>query len=124
MNYLLLANLVVLAHAGFVLFVVGGGLAVLRWPRLAWLHLPAAVWGMGIELSGGICPLTYLENHFRRLGGAAGYEWPFVTHYLEPVLYPIGLTRQTQLFMGGGVLLLNAVVYGWLWRRRRHRTGA
>lgn len=120
MNYLLLADLVVLVHAGFVLFVVGGGLAVLRWPRLAWLHLPAAAWGVGIELGGAICPLTHLENHLRRLGGESGYAWPFVAHYLEPVLYPVGLTRQTQLGLGVGVLLLNAVVYGLIWRRH-HR---
>jgi len=120
-SYLLLADLVVLAHAGFVLFVVCGGLAVLRWPRLAWLHLPAVVWGVIIEVSSGICPLTYLENYFRKLGGAGGYELPFVARYFEPILYPVGLTSQTQLFMGVGLLLFNTALYGWLWRHSRRQ---
>jgi hypothetical protein len=118
MRYLLLADLLVLVHALFVLFVVLGGLAVLRWPRLAWLHLPAAAWGVAIELGGWLCPLTYLENHFRRLGGAAGYGGSFIEHYLEPLLYPLALTEQTQLALGLTALCVNLGVYLRLWRRR------
>ena len=118
MLYRLLADLVVLVHSGFVLFVVLGGLLVLRWPRAAWVHLPAAFWGAGIEFLGGICPLTPLENHLRRLGGEAGYTGGFDEHYVLPVLYPAGLTRGVQLVLGTFVLVLNIVVYAIAWRRR------
>lgn len=118
MLYRILADLVVLVHFGFVLFVVLGGLLALRWPRAAWIHLPAALWGAGIEFAAGICPLTPLENHFRRLGGEAGYTGGFVEHYVLPVLYPDGLTRGVQLALGMFVLVLNIVVYAIVWRRR------
>ena len=122
MVYLLLADAIVVIHLLFVLFVVCGGLAVLRWPRLARLHLPAAVWGVVIELTGWVCPLTPLENRLRRLGGESGYTGSFIEHYLEPIIYPPGLTARSQLFMGLGILVLNAALYGRLWRRgvRRH----
>lgn len=111
MIYRWLADLVVLAHCGFVLFVVLGGLLTLRWRHIPWIHLPAAVWGAAIEWSGGICPLTPLENRFRQLGGEAGYAGGFVEHYLMPVLYPSGLTRPVQLFLGIAVVLTNLAVY-------------
>jgi hypothetical protein len=117
MLYHLLADVVVLAHALFVLFVVCGGLAVLRRPRLAWLHLPAATWGAVVEFKGWICPLTYVENHFRRLGGEGSYDASFIEHYLEPILYPSGLTSKSQMVMGLGVVGINAVVYALLWRK-------
>ena len=119
MTYLLLADLVVLAHAGFVLFVVCGGLAVLRWPRLAWLHLPAALWGVGIELSGRLCPLTPLENRLRAEAGAGTYETGFVEHHLVPVLYPPGLAPRQQLWLGAALLAWNALVYALVLRRVR-----
>jgi hypothetical protein len=117
--YRVLAEIVVGFHVGFVLFVVLGGLLVLRWPRLAWLHLPAAVWGALIEFAGWICPLTPLENRLRRAGGTAGYAGGFVEHYLLPVLYPVGLTRGVQYVLGAGVVLVNAAVYWWVFRRVR-----
>jgi len=122
--YRLLADLTVVVHAGFVLFVVAGGLLVLRWPRAAWLHLPAAVWGVAIELGGWICPLTPLENELRRRGGEAGYGGGFVEHYLLPALYPASLTRDTQLVLGALVIALNAVIYGVVIARRRRRRGS
>jgi hypothetical protein len=118
MLYRLLADLTVLAHALFVLFVVCGGLAVLRWPRITWLHLPAAAWGAVVEFEGWICPLTYVENHFRRLGGEGSYDVSFIEHYLEPVLYPSGLTPRSQVVMGLVVVGINAVIYALLWRKR------
>lgn len=120
MPYRLLADMAVLAHGLFVLFVVGGGVAVLRWPRLAWLHLPAAVWGVVIEFTGWVCPLTYLENHFRQLGGDTGYGGSCIQHYLEPLLYPMGLTSRSQVVMGLGALGINAAIYGRLWRKGSH----
>ena len=113
MPYRLLAGAVVVLHLGFVLFVAAGGLLVWRWRRLAWAHLPALAWGVWIELSGGICPLTPLENDLRRLGGEAAYCGDFVGHYLLPVLYPEGLDRGIQAALAAGVLALNAGVY---WR--------
>ena len=122
MPHVFLADLVVVVHALFVLFVVFGGLAVLRWRRLAWLHLPAAVWGVAIELGGWLCPLTYLENYFRRLGGELGYSGTFIEQYLEPLLYPLGLTGQSQLFLGVAAFLVNFAIYAhlwWIWRNTK-----
>jgi Protein of Unknown function (DUF2784) len=119
MLYRHLADLVVLVHFAFVLFVVLGGLLALRWPRAAWFHLPAALWGAGIEFAAGICPLTPLENDLRRLGGEAGYSGGFVEHYVLPALYPAGLTHGVQLVLGTFVVVLNVVVYTVVWRRRR-----
>ncbi|MEP0546199.1 MAG: DUF2784 domain-containing protein [Rhodothermales bacterium] len=121
MLYRFLADLVVVFHLAFVLFVVVGGLLVLRRPRLAWLHVPAAAWGALIEFAGWICPLTPLENRLRRLGGEAGYTGGFVEEYLLAVLYPSGLTRTHQFVLGALVLVLNLAVYAWLLRGRRQR---
>jgi hypothetical protein len=118
MHSALLADLVLLIHALFVLFVLLGGLAVLRWPRLASFHLPAAIWGVVIEVGGCICPLTYLENHFRRMSGESGYGGTCIGHYLEPLLYPIGLTVKFQLLVALVVLSVNLVIYIHVWRRR------
>ncbi len=115
MPYNVLADLVVIVHALFVLFVVFGGLVVLRWRWLARLHLPAAVWGAAIELGDWVCPLTYLENYFRRLGGEAGYSGTFIGRYLEPLLYPLGLTRQSRVFIGLTVIIVNLAIYARLW---------
>jgi uncharacterized membrane protein YhhN len=119
--YRVLADLVLVIHLAFVLFVVVGGLLVLRWPRLAWLHLPAAVWGVLIEYMGWICPLTPLENSFRVKGGEAGYSGGFIQHYVQPTLYPAGLTRSTQIVLGSIVLVLNLAAYAIVLRRRRDR---
>jgi hypothetical protein len=124
MMYPLLADLVLIVHLAFVVFVLFGGLLVLRWRRAVWLHLPAAVWGAVVEFTGWICPLTPLENWLRTQGGETGYRSDFVAYYLLPVLYPNDLTRDVQLMLGTAVLAINVSVYGWLWRRtqwHRHR---
>jgi hypothetical protein len=117
----LAADLVMVAHLGFVLFVAAGGLLVLRWPRVAWAHLPCAAWGALVELAGWVCPLTPLENHLRALAGEEGYAGGFIAHHVEGLLYPGGLTREIQVSLGLAVILLNAAVYAWAWRRR-HRS--
>ena len=122
MLYQRLADLVVVVHALFVLFVVVGGLLVLRRPRLAWVHVPAALWGVLIEFAGIICPLTPLEVSLRQRGGSAGYEGGFIAHYLEGVLYPADLTPRLQIWFGTFALAVNVAVYWRLiicWRRRR-----
>lgn len=119
MPYRLLADALLVVHLAFIVFVVLGGLLVLRWPKLAWLHLPAVLWGAGIEFAGGLCPLTPLENRLRGAAGEAGYGTSFIEHYLLPLIYPGALTRELQVGLGAAVLLINALVYAWLWRRRR-----
>jgi hypothetical protein len=114
----MLPDLIVVVHFAFVLFVVLGGLLVLRWPRLAYLHVPAAVWGVLIEFAGWICPLTPLEKTLRGNTGGAGYEGGFIEHYILPVLYPSALTRSIQLILGTLVLVLNLAIYSYLLRRR------
>jgi hypothetical protein len=111
MLYRCLADAVVLVHLSFVAFVVAGGLIVLRWPRAAWLHVPAVLWGVAIEWSGAICPLTPLEVMLRRWGGEAGYSGGFVEHTVLPVLYPAALTRGVQVVLGALVVAINAIVY-------------
>jgi hypothetical protein len=117
MIYRVLADVVVVVHLAFVLFVVLGALLVLRWRWVVWLHVPAAVWGALIEFRGWVCPLTPLENRLRALGGAAGYPGGFVQHYILPVLYPGELTRTVQIVLGVFVVAMNVAVYGWLLHR-------
>jgi len=115
----LAADAVLLFHLGFILFVLFGGLLALRWRWLPLLHLPAAAWGVLVEVGGWVCPLTYLENRLRVLAGDAGYSESFVEHYLLALIYPPGLTQSIQLVLAGVVVAVNALVYAWLWRRRR-----
>jgi hypothetical protein len=119
MIYRFLAGCVVAFHLCFVLFVVLGGLLALRWPRVAWVHLPAAAWGAFVEFSSTICPLTPLENRLRHLGGETSYSGGFIAHYMIPVLYPSSLGHGTQIALGVFVVLLNVTVYAFLGFRRR-----
>lgn len=112
-----LADLIVLAHFAFVLFVLCGALLLLKWPRLMWLHLPCVLWGMLVEFNGWLCPLTPLENHFRELAGLELYSGDFVMEYVMPVLYPQELTRDLQIVFGSIVLLVNLSIYGYIWKR-------
>jgi hypothetical protein len=111
MLYRLLADLIVVVHFSFMLFVVAGGALVLRWPKVAWVHVPALIWGALIEFFGWVCPLTPLEVALRHRGGEAAYTGGFIAHYLVSVLYPEGLTRGIQVGLGVLVLALNGVVY-------------
>ena len=117
MLYRVLADLVLVVHFLFIAFVVAGGFAAVRWPRLAWAHIPCFAWGALIEFAGWICPLTPLENELRIASGQAGYSGGFIEHYLLPVIYPGALTREMQIWLGLSVLALNAVAYAWLLRR-------
>lgn len=121
MIYRLLADVALILHFAFIAFVVLGGLLTLAFPRAALLHLPAAVWGVYIELRGAVCPLTPLENRLRELGGESGYSGGFIEHYLFPVIYPSGLTRETQWWLAGAVIAINVVVYACVLLRARRR---
>jgi hypothetical protein len=120
--YAALANLTVIGHLAFVAFVVLGGLLALRWPRVVWIHLPGAAWGALVEVAGWICPLTPLEQTFRERAGEGTYGTSFLEHYLIPLLYPGALTREIQIGLGAGVVILNAAIYAAVWKKRRGRT--
>ena len=119
MLYRWLAGGLVVVHLGFVVFVVLGGLLVLRWPRVAWVHLPSAAWGVFTEFAGVVCPLTPLENLLRARAAQPGYAAGFIEHYLIPVLYPAALTRPIQVTLGTLAVLLNVAIYWWVFRARR-----
>lgn len=117
----LAADLVLLAHLLFIVFVVVGGFLAWRWRWVPWLHVPAAIWGALIEFSGWVCPLTPLENSLRRQAGQVGFDGGFIEHYLMPVIYPGGLTRTIQVVLGMLVLLVNVVAYVGYLRSRPSR---
>jgi hypothetical protein len=119
MKYALLADLVLILHGLFILFVVLGGFLLFWRQRIAWIHLPCAAWGSLIEFNGWICPLTYLENDLRFAAGNDGYTSGFIDHYLVPVVYPAGLTPNVQVLLGLAVLLVNILIYTVVWRRSR-----
>jgi hypothetical protein len=127
MLYKTLANALLIVHLLFIIFVVLGGLLLLWDKRWAYVHLPAMIWGATIEFTGGICPLTPLENKFRVAGGLAGYKEGFIEHYLVPLIYPPGLTPNIQLMLAILVLGINLIVYGFMtkrWLTRRQRPGS
>ncbi len=126
MLFRILADVTVAIHLLFILFVIFGGLLVFRWPKLAWLHVPAFLWGGAIEIGGWICPLTYLENDLRARGALAGYSDSFVEVYLLPLIYPQLLLGDDfpaagLVWIGISVLALNSLIYGCFYYLRRHR---
>ena len=120
-----LADIILVSHLAFIVFVVAGGLLALRWRWVPLVHLPAACWGVYVELAGRICPLTPLENTLRRAAGDAGYPGGFIEHYLVPIVYPAALSHSLQIGLAGLVVLANLIVYSvvlWRWYRRSRRT--
>lgn len=117
----LAADATLVVHLAYILFVVFGAALALRWGGTSLVHVPAAVWGVFVEVNGRICPLTTLENHLRRAAGEAGYRGSFVENYLLPVVYPDGLTRDVQMLLAGGVVLINAALYGLVFIQRKRR---
>ncbi|HVF55003.1 MAG TPA: DUF2784 domain-containing protein [Pyrinomonadaceae bacterium] len=119
MLYRVVAELVLVFHFGFVIFVALGGLLVLRWRSLVWLHLSGVAWGVLVQCADWTCPLTPLENWFRRAGGEAGYEGGFLEHYIRMILYPEHLTYSFRASLGVLLILVNAAVYSYLYMRSR-----
>lgn len=115
----MLANAVVVVHVAFVLFAVLGGFLVLRWRRLAWLHIPAVLWAALVEIAGWFCPLTPLENLLRHRAGKNIYQSDFIEHYILPALYPDVLSRESQMVLGLAVLFINLWIYAWIWHRSK-----
>jgi hypothetical protein len=116
---MLIADLIVLLHFGFILFVAFGGLLALHWRWIPRVHLPAVVWGAFVEFGGLVCPLTPLENHFRRAAGESGYTGDFVAQYVLPIVYPTALTRELQIALGLLTCLVNMLIYWVAWRKNR-----
>ena len=115
---LYLTDFVVVVHALFIIFVLSGGLIVLKWHQVMWIHIPCALWGAAIEFFGWVCPLTYLEIYLREIGNANSYENSFIQHYLLPVIYPSGLTTDIQFLLGVIVIVINLIIYFIVWRHR------
>ncbi|MGR8930779.1 MAG: DUF2784 domain-containing protein [Gammaproteobacteria bacterium] len=120
MLFRIAADAVLILHLAFILFVVLGAALAFRWRWTPLVHVPAAAWGIFIEISGGVCPLTYLENDLRHRAGQAGYSGGFIEHYLLSIIYPAGLTPGIQYMLAAIVLLVNLLLYGWLIRSRYH----
>ena len=118
----LLADLVLVVHATFILFVVLGGLLVLWKPRISWVHIPCAMWGAWVELAGWICPLTPLEVDLRTRAGEIGYEGGFIERYVTAALYPQGLTREIQIGLGIAVVAVNVIIYVVAIKRARNNS--
>lgn len=117
----LAADAVLLVHAAFILFVLFGAVLTIWWRWLPIVHLPALAWGIFVELTGRVCPLTPLENSLRLRAGQSGYSDSFIEHYILDLMYPAGLTPEVQWALSGVVVIVNVVVYGWLIQRRRRR---
>ncbi len=122
MLFRLLADAAAFAHFAFVIFVALGGLLVLRWRKLAWIHLPAAIWGAVIELTDWECPLTSYENMFRIKAGLQGYSEGFIAHHIYQLIYPAGLTRSVQLAIALFVFVVNTAIYAKVFPIRRRRS--
>ena len=121
MIYSFLADLLVVFHLVFILYVIAGALLIFKWPKTLWLHLPSCFWGITVELTGWICPLTPLEIQLRILAGEEGYTGSFIEQYLIPIIYPSGLTREVQMLLGGTVLIVNLSLYTLILIKRRNR---
>jgi len=121
MLYQIAAEVVVVIHFIFICFVIAGGLLVLRWRWVAWVHLPVVAWGALVELMNWVCPLTPFENWLRRVAGGQGYTGGYIEHYLIPIIYPAGLTHEIQIMLGVFVIIINLVIYTVVLQRYYHR---
>jgi Protein of Unknown function (DUF2784) len=121
MAFRLLADFVLILHFAFVLFVAVGGLLVLRWPAVMFLHLPAAIWGVLVECANWTCPLNPLEDWFRHLGGEVGtaYAKGFIDYYVSLIIQPENLTRSFQISVGLSALVVNLIIYTHIYFRLR-----
>jgi hypothetical protein len=119
MLYRLLADLILVMHLGFIIFVVAGGLLALKWRWMPFVHLPAVAWGVFVELAGKVCPLTPFENVLRESAGASGYEGGFIEHYLIPLIYPGEPSRHLPILLAALVVVANVIAYFVVWRYQR-----
>jgi hypothetical protein len=121
MPYHLLADTVVIVHLAFIVFTIAGGILIIWWRKVIWIHIPAVIWAAWIEFSGGICPLTYLENWLLGQSGSGGYHGDFTASYILPVVYPANLTRKIQITMAIIVIFVNLLVYGYIYMKKERK---
>ena len=114
--YKLFANLTLIAHLIFILFVIFGGLLFFIFSKIFYIHLPALLWGIYIELTNSVCPLTYLENWFLNKAELATYSNGFINNYLYPIIYPEGLTNNIQIYLGITLIVINILIYGFIFK--------
>lgn len=118
MIYHFLANSVFVVHLAFVLFAIFGGLLALRRRWLIWLHIPAVIWAILVEFFQLFCPLTTLENYFKRLGGEQDYAGGFIEYYVSAILYT-PITAQIQITLGVFLLIFNLAVYLFIFKKSK-----
>jgi len=114
--YELFANLTLILHLIFILFVIFGGLLFFVFSKIIYIHLPALLWGIYIELTNSVCPLTYLENWFLYKGDLSTYSNDFINNYLLPIIYPEGLTAEIQIYLGISLIVVNILIYGSIYK--------
>jgi hypothetical protein len=120
--YKILTSFVIIIHLSFIAYVILGGLLILRWKKSIFLHIPAIIWGSIVEYLNIICPLTPLENYFRRLAGYSTYSAGFIDQYITPLIYPENLERNTQLLLGSFVVIINLIIYTFVIIKLRHKS--
>ena len=108
------ANLTLIVHFAFILFVVFGSLLFFVAKKIIFIHIPALIWGSYIELTNSICPLTYLENWFLHKANLTAYSEGFIQNYLMPIVYPTNLTKDLQIYLGIGLIIINMIIYGFI----------
>jgi hypothetical protein len=69
MIYRMLADITMIVHFAFIVFVAVGAILAWRWRKLIWAHLLSVGWGIGIVFLNFDCPLTPLERNLRQRGG-------------------------------------------------------
>ncbi len=116
MLYKIIADFLIVIHLAFIVFVLLGGLLLLKYRWTAVLHIPAVVWAILLEFKGWYCPLTGWENEFRKAADLEGYSGGFIDHYLIPLIYPVGLTTDIQTVLGVLVILVNLLIYAFVFR--------
>ena len=121
--YELFANLTLITHLMFILFVIFGGLLYLIFSKIIYIHLPALLWGIYVELTNSICPLTYLENWFLNKGNLTTYSNNFISNYIFPIIYPDGLTAEIQIYLGISLIIINILIYSLIFKNLRKNMG-
>ena len=114
--YELFANLTLILHLIFILFVIFGGLLFFIFSKIIYIHIPALLWGIYIELTNSVCPLTFLENWFLHKGELTTYSNDFIKNYLFPIIYPGGLNNEIQIYIGLSLMVFNILIYGLIYK--------
>ena len=119
--YEIAANLILIIHFTFVLFVVFGALLFFASLKIIFIHIPALIWGSYIELTNSICPLTFLENWFLHKANLTTYSEGFIQNYLVPIVYPMSLTKGLQIYLGITLIVVNIIIYGFIFNKLKKR---